>query len=213
MAISMQVGPARVRPPGGFAAVLRRGRDGPGAKLAPPESRRATRMESVSRGPAVADAQPRSHPDGGAPAPHRERRRGGAPSTSASAELAAGAAGNVQVWAEGPARGPPAVRGLPRPPPAFAPLGPADRLLVRGGREGALARLHLGHGLLAGTEIQIRLQHGQLVALVLTPGESSRETLTHAMREVARRLARKGLTFRSEGDPRPGSGRPSRQER
>src|SRR4051794_37432516 len=99
-----------------------------------------------------------------------------------------------------PWRLPQVPEGPPRAPPSRAPLPgasltPGDRLLVGVGRQEA--RLQIAHGPLAGSEIQLRVVPGGVEALVLTPGQCSRQTLASAMEEIARRLADKGLRFRA----------------
>jgi hypothetical protein len=120
-----------------------------------------------------------------------QRRRDGPvdPSrTPAPPELA-----GLPAWQrhEGPARAP------PRAP--ITPVGSQDRLLIGFGAGGAEARLRIGGGPLAGAEIHLRQGPGGQLAIeatVLTRLESSRQTLSLAMEEVARRLARRGYTLR-----------------
>jgi hypothetical protein len=91
---------------------------------------------------------------------------------------------------EGPLRAPPVRAPLPA-----ASLTEGDRLLVGVGRQEA--RLQIAHGALAGSEIQLRVVPGGVEALVLTPGQCSRQTLASAMEEVARRLADRGIRWAS----------------
>jgi hypothetical protein len=93
-------------------------------------------------------------------------------------------------------------------------MGPADRLLMGFGPDGAQVRLQIGGGALAGSEIHLRQGPGGIDALVLTRVESSRQTLALAMDEVARRLHRKGHVLRSESaDPGDRDGRDPRRQR
>jgi hypothetical protein len=92
----------------------------------------------------------------------------------------------------------PRLEGEARPAaPANQPLSPAatDRLLVGRGPAGAEARLSINEGLLAGTEIHLRVGPGGVHATVLTGPASSRQTLAAAMEEVARRLRARGRTL------------------
>jgi hypothetical protein len=105
---------------------------------------------------------------------------------------------------EGPAlapwqrcEGPPRPRAMARPPPVAAT---GDRLLVSAG--GVEARLRIGSGPLAGAEIHLRQGAGGIDAIVLTRIESSRQTLSVAMEEVARRLQRKGHVLRTHRSSR-----------
>jgi hypothetical protein len=99
---------------------------------------------------------------------------------------------------EGPARPirPDSPPTLSSPPGASASAASADRLLLGVGPGGAEARLAIGHGPLAGSEIRVREGAGGLDAAVLTKSESSRQTLISAMEEVARRLQGKGHVLR-----------------
>lgn len=125
--------------------------------------------------------------------------RGSSDATDAGGQLPPGLAVPHSFAAhlrpEGPARPsrPDSPPSLSSPPGAPAS---ADRLLLGMGPGGAEARLAIGHGPLAGSEIRVREGAGGLDAAVLTKSESSRQTLISAMEEVARRLQGKGHVLR-----------------
>jgi hypothetical protein len=139
---------------------------------------------------------------------------GGAGAAGAAAAAGAALAGAPPAWQR--AEGAPLAAAAPRavevaPMPATAPL---DRLLMGFGPQGVEVRLHIGQGMLAGSEIHLRQGAGGIDALVLTRVESSRQTLAVAMDEVARRLHRKGYVFRpGSADPGEREGRDPRRQR
>ena len=98
---------------------------------------------------------------------------------------------HLAPWArpEGPSQVPHAPRELPAPPPGAEAY---HRLLMGQGPLGAEARLAITQGPLAGLQIHLSQGPQGLKAAVLTQGASSRQTLTSAMDEVARRLRDKG---------------------
>jgi hypothetical protein len=188
-----RAGAASGRPPpagpgdgGGFRAVLTAARAGPPRRAAASASGQQTAGTSAGRGKS-ARARGISPADEG-PADDRAAERGVA---------------LLAPWQinEGPPRAPP-----PRPLAAGLPPAAIERLLLGSGARGAEARLRIGHGPLAGTEIHLRHLPGGVEAVVLTRVESSRQTLAVAMEEVARRLQRKGYAFRLTSSPDGGRG-------
>jgi hypothetical protein len=142
------------------------------------------------------------------PAARGGGRRARAVSGRAAAEDAgspSAAASLLAPWqiGEGPPRAPPRARAAAA---IRAPTTAAERLLLGFGPAGGEARLRIGHGPLSGAEIHLRHLPGGIEAVVLTRAESSRQTLAVAMEEVARRLHRKGYTFRTRDAAAPPSG-------
>jgi hypothetical protein len=83
-----------------------------------------------------------------------------------------------------------------------------DRVLIGSGPEGAQARIRIGAGTLAGTEIHLSSASGQTVeARLLTHTASSRQTLSVVMDEIRSRLRDRGilLATRDAGPPAPAS--------
>jgi hypothetical protein len=73
---------------------------------------------------------------------------------------------------------------------------PVDRVLIGSGPDGAQARIRIGAGALAGTEIQLSSSSGRAVeAQLLTHGASSRQTLSMAMDEIRLRLRDRGIAL------------------
>jgi hypothetical protein len=71
-----------------------------------------------------------------------------------------------------------------------------DRVLLGAGPEGAQARVRIGSGALAGTEIQLSSTSGRAVeAQLLTHTATSRQTLSVVMDEIRSRLRDKGITL------------------
>jgi len=71
-----------------------------------------------------------------------------------------------------------------------------DRVLIGSGPEGAEARIRIGAGALAGTEIHLSSASGQTVeARLLTHAASSRQTLSVVMDEIRSRLRDKGVVL------------------
>jgi hypothetical protein len=92
--------------------------------------------------------------------------------------------------------------------PRAGALSPgSDRVLVGTGGLGAEARVRIGGGALAGTEIQLVAVPGGLEARVLTVHAGSRQTLSVAMEEIAQRLRRKGHSLRLDPSDGRGQGR------
>lgn len=78
---------------------------------------------------------------------------------------------------------------------AVAAARRVERLLLGSGPLGGEARIQLGAGPLGGCEIQLRAAGSVIEARLLTHGETSRQTLTVAMNEVAARLRKKGIAL------------------
>jgi hypothetical protein len=82
-----------------------------------------------------------------------------------------------------------------------------DRVLVGTGGSTPEARVRIGDGPLAGTEIQLVAVPGGVEARVLTVHAGSRQTLSVAMDEIAQRLRRKGHALRMSTSEGRGHGR------
>jgi hypothetical protein len=80
--------------------------------------------------------------------------------------------------------------------PAAAPR-PVDRVLIGGTGDSAEARIQIGTGALAGTEIRLQAAPGGGVieAQLLTRVDGSRQTLSVVMDEIAVRLRGKGIAL------------------
>ena len=76
-----------------------------------------------------------------------------------------------------------------------------DRILIGADREGAQARIRIGAGALAGTEIQLSSgAAGHIVeARLLTHAATSRETLSLVMDEIRLRLRDRGIVLATKG--------------
>lgn len=71
-----------------------------------------------------------------------------------------------------------------------------DRVLIGSGPDGAEARIRIGAGALAGTEIYLSSASGQTVeARLLTHAASSRQTLSVVMDEIRSRLRDRGIVL------------------
>jgi hypothetical protein len=71
-----------------------------------------------------------------------------------------------------------------------------DRVLIGSGPDGAQARIRIGAGALAGTEIHLSSASGQTVeARLLTHAASSRQTLSVVMDEIRSRLRDRGIVL------------------
>jgi hypothetical protein len=71
-----------------------------------------------------------------------------------------------------------------------------DRVLIGSGPDGAQARIRIGAGALAGTEIHLSSAAGQTVeARLLTHAASSRQTLSVVMDEIRSRLGVRGIVL------------------
>jgi hypothetical protein len=159
---------------------------------------RATTPGATAR--TTADRSPR----GGAPAaPERPPARARAVRSGSNNDDGVGGTGPgaeplaAAPWLrpEGALRPEPSSHG-PRLAPAPPPLAaPGDRVLFGVGAHRGEARICIGHGPLAGAEIHLRQGPAGIHAVVLTALQSSRKTLSVAMLEVARRLARRGRHF------------------
>jgi len=121
-----------------------------------------------------------------------ERKRrdlGGAPDEGASAAAMAG-------WFRSES-GPAAPQQRPGGVAAASGARPVDRVLVGAGPDGAEARIRIGAGALAGTEIQLStggVGHA-IEARLLTHAASSRQTLSMVMDEIRLRLRDRGIVL------------------
>jgi hypothetical protein len=125
----------------------------------------------------------------------RKRRSGGA-----------GATADQNDPAEVPARAPAllpfhvdALREAPPAPPARPALrvSPHQRVLVGSGGAAGQARIQIGSGRLAGSEIQLSVSGSLVDARLLTSHEASRQTLVTAMEGARQRLRERGLLLRT----------------
>jgi hypothetical protein len=84
---------------------------------------------------------------------------------------------------------------------SVAPPRTVERVLVGAGPEGAQARIRIGAGALAGTEIQLSsAASGRAVeARLLTHTASSRQTLSVVMDEIRSRLRDRGIVLSTTG--------------
>ena len=123
-------------------------------------------------------------------------RRGRHPPGRAGQEAAAAAA--MAGWFRSEA---PVATGRPAPAPAVAPPRAVERVLVGAGPDGAQARIRIGAGALAGTEIQLSSAvSGRVVeARLLTHTASSRQTLSMVMDEIRSRLRDRGIVLSTTG--------------
>jgi hypothetical protein len=121
--------------------------------------------------------------------------------TAWGAQEAASAAA-LTGWFRAESGAPPATRA-----PAVAAASGAravERVLIGSGPDGAQARIHIGAGALAGTEIQLTtgaMAHAVEVRL-LTHAASSRQTLSVVMDEIRSRLQNKGIALTTRAAPR-----------
>jgi len=83
---------------------------------------------------------------------------------------------------------------------------PVDRVLIGSGPDGAQARIRIGAGALAGTEIQLSAgAAGHAVeARLLTQAAGSRQTLSVVMDEIRSRLRDRGIVLAMQGPPARG---------
>ena len=108
---------------------------------------------------------------------------------------------------------------MPGGPPAAAPgraagVGAAravDRILIGAGPDGAQARIRIGAGALAGTEIQLSsAAAGRTVeAQLLTHAASSRQTLSVVLDEIRSRLRDRGIVLSAKAPPARSTARTS----
>jgi hypothetical protein len=82
-------------------------------------------------------------------------------------------------------------------PPAATAAPSIERVLVGTGPQGEEARILIGAGPLAGTEIRLLATGGVVEAQLLTRSESSSQTLAVALGEVKVRLRARGLVLRT----------------
>jgi hypothetical protein len=92
--------------------------------------------------------------------------------------------------------GPASPTGAARVSAASAPR-PIDRVLIGSGPDGAEARIRIGAGALAGSEIQLssRAAGNAVEARLLTHAASSRQTLSLVMDEIRLRLRDRGIVL------------------
>jgi hypothetical protein len=77
-----------------------------------------------------------------------------------------------------------------------------DRVLIGSGPDGAQARIHVGAGFLAGTEIQLSSTSGRAVEVqLLTHAASSRQTLSVVLDEIRLRLRDRGIALTTRAVP------------
>jgi hypothetical protein len=87
--------------------------------------------------------------------------------------------------------------------PAVAAARTVDRILIGSGPDGAQARIRIGAGALAGTEIQLSSSAaGRAVeAQLLTHTASSRQTLSVVLDEIRSRLQDRGIVLSAKAAP------------
>ena len=177
------------------------------ARRRPPQSPARTRSA-----PSVTAAEPRrAARRGGAFASALERKRGDAEAGAPRRCFGGRDGGMVSLRISGGASGQDdggqrAVGGRRR-------RGAVDRILVGSGPDGAQARIRIGAGALAGTEIQLSSgAAGHVVeARLLTHAASSRQTLSVVMDEIRLRLRDRGIVLSTTA---PGTrGRAARRRR
>jgi hypothetical protein len=93
--------------------------------------------------------------------------------------------------------------GAPARTPNVAAARAVDRILVGSGPEGAQARIRIGAGALAGTEIQLSSSGARraVEAQLLTHAASSRQTLSVVMDEIRSRLRDRGIVLCTKAPP------------
>ena len=133
-----------------------------------------------------------------------ERRRGDA--TGGAPDVASAAA--MAGWFR--------PESMPGGPPAAAPgraagvgaVRAADRILIGSGPDGAQARIRIGAGALAGTEIQLSsTAAGRTVeAQLLTHAASSRQTLSVVLDEIRSRLRDRCIVLSATAPPARSTG-------
>ena len=149
---------------------------------------------------------------GGDTAPHAARSRSGqkfrdalerrqrGSAGGAGAQEAAASAAAMAGWFRSEAAGPTGKASPTTRTEAVASMAGArgvDRVLIGSGPEGAQARVRIGAGALAGTEIQLSsVSGGQAVeARLLTHAAGSRQTLSMVMDEIRSRLRDRGIVL------------------
>jgi hypothetical protein len=176
----------------------------------------------------VSDSSPPGPPGGPAKdevrAPHGERenagrgrsgqrfrsvldRKGREPGSGANADDAASAAA-MAGWFRAESGGAAQAPARAAPVAATSRAGAVDRVLIGSGPDGAQARIRIGAGALAGTEIQLSSgAAGHAVeARLLTHAASSRQTLAVVMDEIRVRLRDRGIVLSTKAAPvRPGA--------
>jgi hypothetical protein len=86
-------------------------------------------------------------------------------------------------------------------------LAPQQRILIASGHGTPQARIQIGAGQLAGSEIHLALAGTRIEAQVLTRNESSRQTLVAAMDAVREKLKARGRLVGKASTGDPGEGR------
>ena len=84
--------------------------------------------------------------------------------------------------------------------PEAARRAGCDRILVGPSEAGTIARLQIGSGAMAGTEIQLRASEKGLEASVLQASEVARSSVSGAIMEMAARMRRRGHTVHLAGN-------------
>jgi len=125
----------------------------------------------------------------------RRKKRGAVEGEGRDAATAAAMTGWFRHEATPPAPAAPAARATG--PAVAAAARTVDRILIGSGPEGAQARIRIGAGTLAGTEIQLATGAGgnTVEARLLTHAASSRQTLAVALDEIRSRLRAKGIVL------------------
>lgn len=124
-------------------------------------------------------------------------------STGETLDLASAAALSGWFRSETMTRAGPAVP--PTKAAGVAGAGAVDRILLGSGPDGAQARIRIGAGALAGTEIQLSGTAGRTVeAQVLTHVATSRQTLSVVLDEIRSRLRDRGIVLATKAPPRRG---------
>jgi len=158
------------------------------------------------------ELRPRSPPDEGQAARDRRPRQGfrAALLSSHTSGRPAGAEAETSTVAAmaGWFRAEASTAAPSRTAPAAAPRS-IDRVLIGGAGDSAEARIQIGTGALAGTEIRLQTAPGGGVieAQLLTRVDGSRQTLSVVMDEIAVRLRGKGIALHvKRGEARRGRG-------
>ena len=128
-----------------------------------------------------------------------DRRRPATGADSAGNDGASAAA--MAGWFRAESALPPAAAKAPSVA-GVAGARPVDRVLIGAGPEGAQARIRIGAGALAGTEIQLSSASGRAVeAQLLTHAASSRQTLSVVLDEIRSRLRDRGIVLSTRAVP------------
>jgi hypothetical protein len=170
-------------------------------------------------GPAVRVDELRQHRDHGVPARDRRPRpdfratlRSGPSADGSGPEAQAPTGAMLAGWF----RAEVASSGAAPKLPAVSSPRPVERLLIGACGDAAEARIHIGAGALAGTEIRLHVAPGgsAVEAQLLTRVDGSRQTLAVVMDEIVVRLRGKGVALRVKpGQARERDERGERQGR